>query len=282
VLTRRRDAFHAEAPHLANDAGIDFLEGDIRTFAFPPGRFTHVIHAATPASAQDDPDLLLHLIIEGTRHVLEFARHASATRVLFTSSGAVYGRQPSNVRHVDEDYAGAPDSLDLRGTYAIGKRTAEHLCAIACQRHGLPVAIARGFAFVGPYLPLDTHFAIGNFLRDGLAGGPIRVGGDGTPFRSYLYAADLAVWLWKVLLRGKPGRPYNVGSEHDLSIAQLAAKIARYFGTTVQVAKPPEPGRPPERYVPATQRARDELGLEPWIGLDEAIDRMAHWERRKG
>jgi dTDP-glucose 4,6-dehydratase len=282
VLTRRLDAFRTEAPHLANDAGIHFHDGDLRTFAFPPGRFTHVIHAATPSDvlpSQDDPELMLDIIVNGMRRVLEFARHASVSRLLFTSSGAVYGRQPASLRHVDEDFPGAPDTFDVRWTYAIGKRTAEHLCAIACERHGLAVTIARGFAFVGPYLPLDAHFAIGNFLRDGLAGSPIRVAGDGTPFRSYLYAGDLAVWLWKILLRGTPARAYNVGSEHDLSIAQLAEKVAAYFGTTVQIAKAPEPGRLPERYVPATARAREELGLETWIGLDEAIERTVRWHR---
>lgn len=282
VLTRDPAAFQAAMPHLARDAAVRVHEGDVRTFSFPPTRFTHLIHAATPASArlnQDEPELMLDLIIQGTRHALEFARHSRVNRVLFTSSGAVYGRQPATLRHMPEEHEGSPDALDIRSAYAIGKRTAEHLCAIAHQRHGLAVTIARGFAFVGPHLPLDVHFAIGNFLRDGLAGGPIRVAGDGTPFRSYLYAADLAVWLWTILLRGKPCRPYNVGSEEDVSIADLAGKIGMYFKTESEIAKRAEPGRAPERYVPSTRRARQELGLETWIGLDEAIDRTTRWHR---
>jgi dTDP-glucose 4,6-dehydratase len=169
----------------------------------------------------------------------------------------------------------------VRGTYSEGKRVAEHLAAIYHRRHGLAVTIARGFAFVGPYLPLDGPFAIGNFLRDGLAGGPVRVGGDGTPYRSYLYAADLAVWLWTILLRGTPCRPYNVGSEQDIAIAALARKIADVFQTEVHVARPAEPGKVPERYVPSTRRARTELGLDAWIGLDDGIARTLRWQRRQ-
>ena len=154
-----------------------------------------------------------------------------------------------------------PDALDPHSAYAEGKRVAEYLAGVYHRQHGLPVKIARGFAFLGPYLPLDVHFAAGNFLRDGLRGGPVRVGGDGTPYRSYLYAADLAVWLWTLLFRAAPCRPYNVGAEEAVSIAELARCIAAHFGVGVQVARPAVPGRPAERYVPAARRAREELGL---------------------
>ncbi|HSN13747.1 MAG TPA: NAD-dependent epimerase/dehydratase family protein, partial [Anaeromyxobacteraceae bacterium] len=149
--------------------------------------------------------------------------------------------------------------------------------AIAGREHGFDAVIARCFAFAGPYLPLDAHYAIGNFVRDALARGPIRVGGDGTPLRSYLYGADLALWLWTLLARGRAARPYNVGSEDAVSIAELARIVARVLdtGRGVEIAKAAVPGRAAERYVPSTRRIREELGLAPTFTLEEAIVRTA-------
>jgi len=286
VLSRDPERFRVKAPHLVCHPSIEMVQGDVRDFEFPAGGFTHVVHAATEASAQlnaTEPLRMLDTIVKGTRRVLEFAVARGASKLLLTSSGAVYGRQPPGVSHLHEDHPGGPDCINPQSAYAEGKRVAELLCTIVGAKGGLEAKIARCFAFVGPYLPLDAHFAMGNFILDGLSGGPIRVKGDGTPLRSYLYASDLAVWLWTVLFRGEPCRPYNVGSEHAISIAELADRVADAFHPrpSVEIAGVAQPGAQPERYIPSTERARLELGLEETVGLDEGLRRTVRWYMRQ-
>jgi len=225
---------------------------------------------------------MLDTIVAGTRRALDFAARCGANKFLLTSSGAVYGKQPPAMTHVAEEYAGAPDVSTPRSAYGEGKRLSELLCAIHGARHGIETKIARCFAFVGPHLPLDAHFAIGNFIRDALAGGPIVVNGDGTPFRSYLYAADLAAWLWTILLRGADNRPYNVGSSQAVTIAETAAAVSRALGenSLVTIAQKPAPGQPAQRYVPDISRAVGELQLDQWTQLDDAIRATARWHRQ--
>ena len=285
VLTRNLAAFARKAPHLAGRADIHFHVGDVRHFEFPPGRFSHVIHAAAEASANlndEQPAVMLDTIVAGTRRALDFSAWCGAQRFLLTSSGAVYGPQPSALAHLAEDYAGGPDVSNPQSAYGEGKRMSELLCAIQAREHGLEVKIARCFAFVGPYLPLDIHFAIGNFIRDAMAGGPIKVTGDGTPYRSYLYAADLAIWLWTILFKGASNRPYNVGSRQPVTIAETAAAVSRVLPgkVSVVIAQKPVPGQPPARYVPETARAEQELGLSEWVPLEDAIRRTARWHKR--
>jgi nucleoside-diphosphate-sugar epimerase len=282
VLTRHKEAFRRKAPHLADHSSLQLHEGDVRSFDFPAGAFSHVIHAATDASStlnDHDPLLMFETIVTGTRRTLELARRCDARRFLLTSSGAVYGPQPADVTHISEDYGGGPDATHPRSAYAEGKRAAELLCAAYARQHGLQPTIARCFAFVGPYLPLDIHFAVGNFIRDALGGGPIHVKGDGSPYRSYLYAADLTIWLWTILLRGGAMRPYNVGSPEELTIQDVARIVSEAFvpAVPIQVARLPIAGMPAERYVPAVTRANSELGLKVTVPLRDAIRRTIAW-----
>jgi nucleoside-diphosphate-sugar epimerase len=276
VLTRNTAAFAKKAPHLAASPGVEFVEGTITGFEFPQGQFSHVIHAAVDYT---DPLGLFSSIVEGTRRVLEFARHSGARRLLLASSGAVYGRQPPDISHLRETFSGGPDPLLVRSAYGEGKRAAEFLCAAYNEAYGIETTIARGFAFVGPYLSLEGGAAVGNFIGDVLAKRPITIQGDGTPYRSYLYAADLAIWLWTILCRGRAGCAYNVGSDVALTIKDLADLVAAVLdpATPVRVLGQAAPGIPAERYVPCVDRARSELALESWIDLKDGVRRAAAW-----
>jgi dTDP-glucose 4,6-dehydratase len=283
VLTRGQ---HADRP------GIAFHVGDVRTFDFPVGAFPLIIHGATDVSTNvfaRDPLTIFDVIVEGTRRVLNFAGGAGTKKLLFLSSGAAYGNQPNDMIQVPEEYEGAPDTTDASFAYGAAKRAGEQLCSIFAERSRLQVKLARCYAFIGPYMKLNSHFAAGNFIRDGLAGGPIQVYAqptytdgqdDRTPYRTYLYAADLAIWLWTILFRGESCRLYNVGSdEPQVTIAELVYKIAKAFHPAVPVEFSKEPKRGPttKRYVPSTRRAREELGLEQKIDLEDAIKRTIRW-----
>ena len=284
VLSRHPAKFRAKCPHLAADPAITLHAGDVRDFEFPAGEFKYVIHAATETTGKQAAEDLLSTILAGTERTLKFAGQCGARKFLLTSSGAVYGRQPAEMAHVLESYMGAPDPLDAASVYAEGKRASELMCALfqktaVAQGAAFEAKIARCWAFVGPHLPLDAHFAIGNFIGDVLAGRPISISGDGTARRSYLYAADLAIWLWTILFRGPALVPINVGSGRDLSIRELAEVVAGTLapGTAVHVAKQVVAGTAPARYVPSVERAEALLGLRETVGLEESIRRTAAW-----
>ena len=188
VLTRKAAAFAQSAPHLVGDASISLLPGDVRNFDFPSGKFDYIVHAATEGGVP--PLETLDTIVEGTRHALEFARASGAKKFLLTSSGAVYGTQPPSVEFLEESFSGAPVLAGSNAPYGEGKRMAELLCHLYSKDAELECKIARCFTFVGAHLPLDSHFAIGNLIGNALRGEPLRLRGDGTPIRSYLYLAE--------------------------------------------------------------------------------------------
>ncbi|MBQ3290429.1 MAG: NAD(P)-dependent oxidoreductase [Kiritimatiellae bacterium] len=263
VLSRDPDSFRARNPQFAALPGVSFVRGDVRDFT-ADGAFDDVIHAATAAVTTLPDDEMTSTIVDGTRHVIDFARRCGATRILFTSSGAVYGPQVAPVTETSE--------CRPVTAYGRGKLEAERLLA----ESGLDVRIARCFAFTGPFLSRDIHYAIGNFIGDCLAGRDIVIRGDGTPRRSYLYADDLVEWLFAILEKGETARPYNVGSARSVSIRELAETVRMTLGGAreVRVLAEAKPG-PASVYVPDVSRICSELGVRENVGLEDAIRRSA-------
>ncbi len=281
AVSRRPDAFARLHPELHAADEIEWIAADVRDASFAiDGPITHVVHAATEASAKlnaENPDRMFDTIVSGTRNLLRWAALHRDAKILLISSGAVYGVQPLEIERLSEDYRGAPDVLDPGNAYAEGKRAAEQLAAIWHATRGLHITIARCFAFVGPHMPFDAHFAIGNFIRDVLEGDEIHIKGDGKPLRSYLYMSDLVVWLLTILIEGRAMRPYNVGAEEAVSIAALATRCAAASGREVRVRiDGNSPGG--RHFVPDTTRAREELGLGARVSLDDAIGRTLDWK----
>ena len=286
VLTRSEESFRRKAPTLACSPYINFVEGDVVDFPSPPGKYSHLIHAATDASAdlnENNPLRMFGTVIDGTRRALDFAVEKNVVKTLFLSSGAVYGQQPWDMLNVSEDYIGAPNCLDARATYAEAKRAAEMLCAIYAKQFGTKISIARIFALLGPYLSLEIHFAAGNFIRDAMKGQDIVINGNGLPCRSYLYASDLTVCLWHLLLQGRPGQPYNVGSSEGISIKELAKKVALVLeGPPPMILGEKDLGWNPGRYVPSTDLIEHELNLKRTVSIEQAILRTAIWNGWRG
>jgi nucleoside-diphosphate-sugar epimerase len=286
VLTRDIEEFRKKVPHLTNKPFISFHHGDVRSFDFPKGEFAYIIHAAASLSSHPDgKDSLdvFDIIIEGTRRILEFAKQSRANKLLLISSGAVYGRQSPEIARISEDYNEAPDTSDWRSAYGEGKRAAELLTVLNARQYGFEAKIPRCFAFIGPYQKLDAQWAIGNFIRDGLNGGPIVVKGDGTAYRSYLYAADLMIFLWTIFFRGESCLPYNVGSEEEINIRSLAELVSSVFKIkkNIVISKKPDIKAHAERYVPSITRAREKLNLKQLINLPDAIKKTIKYIKFK-
>jgi nucleoside-diphosphate-sugar epimerase len=297
VLTRSVHAFTTKSPHIATNPAITLLQGDIRSFAFPTEPHTHILHAATDSGglqANSTPEDLYNSILQGTQHVLNFAAQTGknirpgadasgpppgpALRLLYTSTGAVYGRS-TTLLHTPETFLETANPQLPLHSYESAKRAAEELCLTFAETCTLKPVIARCFAFVGPHLPLDAHFAIGNFIGAALADQPIHIKGDGTPRRSWLYMADLAIWLWTLLTHAQPNCAYNVGSDEAYTIAEAAHLTAATLNPTlpIQIDGSPTPAAPLNSYVPDITRAGSELALTVTIPLAEALRRTAAW-----
>jgi dTDP-glucose 4,6-dehydratase len=286
VLTRNSQKFSKKMPHIANHSSIELIEGDVVNFEYPEGRFSHIFHAATETNAQInnvEPFKMFNTIVEGTMHVLEFSKYSNANKLLYISSGAVYGAQPSDILNVQETFLGAPDNLDPKCLYGESKRMAELLCATWAKNNSIEIKIARCFAFVGPHLPLDLHFAIGNFIQNAINNTSILINGDGTPYRSYMYPTDLIIWLLTIFSKGMSCHPYNVGSDIPVSILETAKSVAKQCQPELEVIvkRNADKNSPISRYVPSIRRAKDELGLKIKVNLQDAIAKTICWYSSK-
>jgi len=278
VLSRDPSAFLRRFPQYAEHRWLSIIEGSLDRL--PEGRgYTDLIHGAADPHWDGDKLTWLTQLVDGTRQILAFARETKVQRLVFLSSGAVYGPRPDELP-LDESQPQAPLSTDVSKLYGHGKRMAETLCALYSAQYGVPSVIARCFAVVSEHVPLDGPYAVGNFLRDALD--PFRpaivVRGTGQAVRTYIDGRDMARWLLAMLDHGAPGTAYNLGGDQPITTLALAEMVARIVspGKQVQVEHQMENSSQSDRsvYIPSIERARS-LGLVARFQLEDAISEAA-------
>jgi nucleoside-diphosphate-sugar epimerase len=275
AMSRNAKRLKIETPELVQ-GNVELLELDITTTNFLP-EADYVIHAAASTDARNyvtAGEKERKNIQAGTLNYCRLAKNNKKnTKTLYVSSGAVYGAQSPEIKHIEETYQfrGPNDIPEGKRDYAVAKRDSEELIK-QMGDEGFSVSIARCFAFIGPWLPLNQHFAIGNFIRDGLLREFIHVNTSQPVFRSYMYADDLVEWLLTIVDNSSNACPiYNVGSNQSILIDELAQKIGIYFRKNIKFKHARVKGE--DRYVPCIEKANRELNLQNKINLDQAISK---------
>lgn len=284
VVCRDPGRFIDAYPYFKKRKGFHFhAHNVVEPFPFKD-KVDYLIHAATSASAKlnaEKPLEMIDTILAGTRHALDFAVACKVKSFLFTSSGAVYGSIPYGVKVVESALTG-PDLRQPKSAYAEAKRMAELLCAIYSSQHSMHTKLLRCFAFIGPFMNFDAHFAAGNFILDGIRGMAPHIKGDHRTVRSYLYGADLvnAILLTLANPTERSGTDtLNVGSSTPITIAELAETIRHNLGVadSVTYAEGRQLNDIIDWYVPNIDRLQSDYTFEPLSDLALGIKKTSTW-----
>ena len=257
---------------------IEILKGDIKEIELNNIKVTHLVHMATTNASEtfsgEDQLVKIELLFEGTKNILKQCG-PTLEKVLFTSSGVAYGINNKN-RISESDFSG-PNTIDTGSALGIGKLTAEYLVSYFAKKYGYKYSIARCFSFAGQFLPLELHYAFGNFINDFLNNNKIRVRGDGQDIRSYLYIGDAIAWLIK-LLEDPKDSIYNVGSEIEVKIEDLARNIASHkagLGVVIEGGSKQVDNFNRPSYIPDTNKIKSKYpNLIEWTGLEDIVEKM--------
>ena len=239
ILARNTDSFKDEKKHLANRGDIKFISRDIRNINELPSDISYIVHAAASPDNRNhvsNPIETIATITKGTDNLIDSAfKLPSLRKFLYLSSGQVYGKSVTKKELISELDFGSFECNKITAIYPEAKRLAEATCCAYSSQYKIPIVIARPFSFIGPYQSLSKPWAINNFINDALNNKTIRIIGNGEPVRSYMYPADLVVWILKILISGKRNTAYNIGSPFGISLKDAAEKIVHIAQTKVNI-----------------------------------------------
>jgi dTDP-glucose 4,6-dehydratase len=240
--------------------------------------FDYVFHLAGENRGVNDlrqAKVILDTSILGTQNLLRATatEKINTPKIIIASSGAVYEASQNEKQGFREPSEISEKFIEDDDPYRSGKSTAESICRQVIDESTTQIVVARMFAFVGPHLPLNLNFAVGNFFRDCLLNRAITINSDGKSIRSYQFAADMANWLVTILLNGKNANIYNIGSSEQISIVDLANRICNIFENKhgVKILGDQSPDPVSSFYVPNIEKAEKELGLTNSFSLNESL-----------
>lgn len=262
--------------HLAGHDRFRFIKQDVTEYLYLEGPLDAILHFASPASPIDYlqyPIQTLKVGALGTHKTLGLAR-AKGARFLLASTSEVYG--DPQVHPQREDYWGHVNPIGPRGVYDEAKRFAEALTMAYHRYHGVETRIARIFNTYGPRMRLDDGRAVPNFIGQALRGEPLTVYGDGLQTRSFCFYSDLIEGIYR-LLQSDYTEPVNLGNPTEMKLLDFALLINELVGNKAGIVYQPLPVDDPKRRQPDITRARQVLGWEPKVGLEEGLEQTIEW-----
>ena len=283
LLARDTESFKTEVPHLAKNSCINLIQQDVRHLSELPKDVNYVINAAGSPDRMEHASKPLSTIdtfYKGTNSVLEECfRLPGLHKVLHLSSNYIYGNLSKD--KVSETDMGTLDCNTINATYAEIKRMTETLCAVYGNQQHLPITVVRPFAFVGPYHKLDKPWAINNFIRDAIHGGPIKILGDENTQRSYLYGSDMAYWLLKLLVKGKIDTVYNLGSANSITLRNLAESVKNIVDKKLDIVarSSKEVYTTHSKSIPDISLITKHAGIQENFTLVESLENTINWNK---
>ncbi|MBX7145158.1 MAG: NAD-dependent epimerase/dehydratase family protein [Oligoflexia bacterium] len=265
-----------------HDKNITFIQADLSTgIDLKQQGINYFIHAASPANPQEylgSPINTLKINVCPLIEMLDYASQASA-RLLFVSSGQIYGDPPLAAIPTPESYSASSTEDGERACYNEAKRFGELLCRTYARERKVQAMIARPIHLFGPGMKRSDSRVWADFIWRAVRREDIRIASDGRGTRGFCYVADGVEQMWHVLLRGRAGECYNIGNQVETSVLDMAAELCRLAGHGLRchVEGMARPSGCPERSVPNIGKVLNEFGLAPPRSLSDALERTLRW-----
>ncbi|HQC24248.1 MAG: SDR family oxidoreductase [Pseudomonadota bacterium] len=266
--------------HLMGHERFRFIRYDVTNYLHVDGPLHNILHFASPASPIDYlkmPIQTLKVGSLGTHKALGLAK-AKGARFLLASTSECYGDPLVSPQR--EDYWGNVNPVGPRGVYDEAKRFAEAMTMAYCRYHGVRVRIVRIFNTYGPRMRLHDGRALPAFMGQSLRGEDLTVFGDGTQTRSFCFVDDLVDGIFR-LLNSEEVNPVNLGNPEEITLLELARRVLAVTGSASGIVHRELPEDDPKVRRPDIGKARELLGWEPKVALDEGLRRVLPYFRSK-